>query len=241
MSQLFHEYSQGHTIHLYNDDYLTGLGNLKSKNIKANCVITHIQEEYFEDGINEDNLHELIVLLCEATVGNASAYLRIDGKYLELLKKVINRTHWNIRNTLIINAQEDEDKIKPVTGGVLSKFDDTDIKYILYLSKVNSWLRYTKLTGVKSNVYSANWATWFKGTMVEAYGAMSQISTETGGLILDPFMSYGDVGVGVAHADRHYIGIEPSRDKYNYASKRICGTMADSGENDGLPDSRYGL
>lgn len=207
-----------HTIQLINANALDGIDELISANKWVDCILTKFDREYFYDDTIEETTIALADHFSAVLVSDGSVYVQVDLKDIPLVSYNFCNHGFKLQNILTV----------PVVAEVgcyhAKRYVDDNIIYFLFFTRSDSPARYFNPTdngkaGCMCH-YPITWD-WFKGDIIAAYREMLKISTDHADVVLDPFMNYGDTGVATIDQDRHYIGIEISRARYEDAKRRL--------------------
>ena len=200
---------KNHTVRLINEHTNIGLEQLLNSGLEVDAVITQFDNSYFPNGIatNKDieDFGFKLRILCHQ---GAHLYFVVNPIDMTKVIEGLTAAGLDYKNMLVIpTTGEHEDTTHECFS---TNYLTTAQKYVLFFSNGRTRsMNWTKIMGgEETNQYPANWSTWFCGNNIEMFVALMKIATNHADVVLDPFMSTGDVGVAAIQADRHYIGIE---------------------------------
>lgn len=213
-----------HTIRLINNTPLGGLEELLEADIKADLAIIVPEMVHYKDEImTPQDVLELGKAVGLALNNHSHVYFRVTLDTMTAVITGLKLACYTVCNLLTIPLEYEitEDSKCSCFNNT---FKNETVEYFIYatLGKGDG-LRHTNLVDKKnySSVYPANWSSWFKGDRIQMYRTMIQLSSNHTDTVLDPFMSTGDIGVSAIDQDRHYIGIEFNRTKFDFAKTRL--------------------
>ena len=211
--------SLNHSVELINSDYKTALNELVTKGTKVDCVIMNPVVGSILKGDLASNIEELAKLLVQVTYNNTHLFCVVHEKNITDILNGMTQGGYTLRDILTIPIVPENLPAVYCTLPNRRYFENKGTVQVLHMTVGSgSKLRVTDLVnGENSAIYPANWSSWFKGTLIDAYKTMMEISTDHSDIVLDPFMFTGSIGVACIQQDRKYIGIEESGHFYRQA------------------------
>lgn len=210
-----------HTIKLLNYPAAQGICNLINQGIWVDCIITKFNRGYFTPETIESEFENVADHMSAVLTSEGSVYIHADLQDIQIVIKSMTGHGFIFKNLLTIDFPA------TTTARRTSRYEDCGTEYVLFFGRNDHPTKYFNLTTHNNEFschYTADWS-WFTGeSIVDAYRMMMKISSNHADTILDPFMALGDVGVAAVQQDRHFIGIEADRIKYDYAKQRIDET-----------------
>lgn len=208
-----------HTIRLINANAVDGMNQIIQANQWVDCIITNFNMDYFyEDQVN-CTLKNVAQHMKAVLTSDGCIYIGIKVSDIPLVSHVFEKCGFTLKNIITIPLLGAEIPCRP------TKYVDENLKYFLFFVHSDHHPRYfnpVEHESIYCNCkFSANWD-WFEGaTVIDAYRAMMEISTDHSQVVLDPFMDAGDVGEAAILQDRDFIGIEISRARFDDTERRL--------------------